>query len=661
MATQAAPHRYPDATVRFSGHGAPTNGVTGKRFALRGSEYLDLDTGYSYRNYGTVETPAWVQADLAVEQRQNRHVHYTAPIGADDDILVLDTEISDGDILGAVQPDFPRAITVTTTDADSTAVSTLTLEGLDANGDEAEEAFDLSGGSQVQDGEVAFSVITSAVLSGTSGSLRDEDQTLTPSGGPAVNEVQHVALTGFSGPVAEVQTATITNGDGPTNEVQRIKFGVANGSATDPTSGSFTLTFTTTTGAIAFDASADDVLGALIALSGISSGDVSVVKVGQGDYEVTFGGTLAATNVAQITGTGTLLVGVDSPYSVTGSTTQAGKDADTIVWTWSGQSTSALAWNADEATVQSAIDGLSNVPNPGDILVTDLGGGVLQFSFVGATLAGINVDEMTSTPTGCTVVHDTTVPGYGGDKFKLTHGGQETADSLVHPQGWYGGSDEPYSEANVKAFIEGISGFTGTVTITNLTTAGFDCEFGGALAGTNVTALSVTSGVGVTGVVTTPTAGKPAGTFTITHDGKTTGAIAQNAAAAGLQSALDGATLTDVIASGAASGPWGLSFVGAYGNSDQALVTTTPTNMTVTPLEVNKGQGDTVSIGVGTVLGLPTAVRASGLEVYKALEDSGDAAVGTVDQDNDTIDPDGAPDGSTDYDFFYHFDIPVVN
>jgi hypothetical protein len=87
--------------------------------------------------------------------------------------------------------------------------------------------------------------------------------------------------------------------------------------------------------------------------------------------------------------------------------------AGTITITFSGQTTAAIARNATAATVQAALETLSNV-NPGDIVVT--GGplpGAVTLTF-GGQYAGVNVPEITITPTGLTggtVTISTVTPG----------------------------------------------------------------------------------------------------------------------------------------------------------------------------------------------------------------------------------------------------------
>jgi len=106
------------------------------------------------------------------------------------------------------------------------------------------------------------------------------------------------------------------------NEVQTL--------TVDATAGTFTVTYAgQTTSALAFNVSGASFTTAMIALSNLASGDV-VVTGGPGDaggtvpYVLTFGGTLAATNVAQITANATLLTGGAS--TATPATSPQGSD-----------------------------------------------------------------------------------------------------------------------------------------------------------------------------------------------------------------------------------------------------------------------------------------------------------------------------------------------
>jgi hypothetical protein len=92
----------------------------------------------------------------------------------------------------------------------------------------------------------------------------------------------------------------IRTGDLGQNEIQKITI--------NATGGTFTLTYSgQTTSAIAFDASSSDVQSALEALSNLEVGDIAVTGNNGGPWTVTFTGTLAKTNVAQITCNGSNL------------------------------------------------------------------------------------------------------------------------------------------------------------------------------------------------------------------------------------------------------------------------------------------------------------------------------------------------------------------
>ena len=127
----------------------------------------------------------------------------------------------------------------------------------------------------------------------------------------------------FSAAYASVFRRDVTvslPGETAVNEVQVITL---NGS---PTGGTFTLTYSgQTTGTIAYNASAATVDTALEALSNIGVGDVAVTGSAGGPYTVTFGGALAATNVAAMTANGASLTGAtDETLNVITETASSG-------------------------------------------------------------------------------------------------------------------------------------------------------------------------------------------------------------------------------------------------------------------------------------------------------------------------------------------------
>lgn len=68
--------------------------------------------------------------------------------------------------------------------------------------------------------------------------------------------------------------------------------------------------------------------------------------------------------------------------------------------TFTGQTTGAISATASAAAVQSALEALSNLA-PGDVTVTGVSGGPYTVTFGGA-YAGVDVAQMTATPTGGT-------------------------------------------------------------------------------------------------------------------------------------------------------------------------------------------------------------------------------------------------------------------
>lgn len=75
--------------------------------------------------------------------------------------------------------------------------------------------------------------------------------------------------------------------------------------------------------------------------------------------------------------------------TVTGSPT-----GGTFTLTWSGQTTSAIDYNASSATVKAALEALSNI-GQGDVKVTGSAGGPFTVTFKG-DLSGTNVAAMTA-------------------------------------------------------------------------------------------------------------------------------------------------------------------------------------------------------------------------------------------------------------------------
>lgn len=103
-----------------------------------------------------------------------------------------------------------------------------------------------------------------------------------------------------------IATTVAGSADPAVDEVQTLTIQGA------PTGGTYTITYSgQTTSALAFDAVAATILAALEALSNLAPGDVVVTggPLHTTPVVLTFGGTLAATNVDAVTASGTSLTG----------------------------------------------------------------------------------------------------------------------------------------------------------------------------------------------------------------------------------------------------------------------------------------------------------------------------------------------------------------
>lgn len=217
--------------------------------------------------------------------------------------------------------------------------------------------------------------------------------------------------------VSSVVVNTTTQGSAGNSEVQTVDV-VASG-------GFFALTFNGfTTNPIPVGSTAAVVQTALIGLNSIGgAGGTGTVAVTQAAiaggirYTVTFGGSLANTNVSQIvptdltTGQQIFVSTVSDGHGPEIQQLQILGTNGTFTLTWEGQTTAALPFNANAAFVQTALNGLSNVNAVGGTVSVNsysvVGGQVFVVTF-GGTLANRNVAAITATTTGGTTVGITT-------------------------------------------------------------------------------------------------------------------------------------------------------------------------------------------------------------------------------------------------------------
>ena len=108
----------------------------------------------------------------------------------------------------------------------------------------------------------------------------------------------------------------------------------------------------------------------------------------------------SGTPLGEVTATGRLGPYTGDSTDEVQTVTQGGSGLISFTLTYSGQTTAAIAAAATGATVQAALEALSNIA-VGDVTVTGAAGGPYTVTF-GGTLANTDVAQMTSTPTGGT-------------------------------------------------------------------------------------------------------------------------------------------------------------------------------------------------------------------------------------------------------------------
>jgi hypothetical protein len=109
-------------------------------------------------------------ADIAEAVKLNSFAYLGAPVVADPNRLVdvLDP-VADGALTIIAQPDVPRNITITITDANDSASGTVVLVGVDAAGRALTDTFVFGGGTKVFTGTKMYATLTSATVSGVAG------------------------------------------------------------------------------------------------------------------------------------------------------------------------------------------------------------------------------------------------------------------------------------------------------------------------------------------------------------------------------------------------------------------------------------------------------------------------------------------------------------
>jgi hypothetical protein len=229
--------------------------------------------------------------------------------------------------------------------------------------------------------------------------------------GAAVDETDQpegqIGTAGVSSSLARsaAVTTAIDGGTGSDNEEQSVHV--------EGSGGTFTLTYDgETTAAIAAGALASAVEPALEALSNIGAGNVSVSGSGTfaDPYLVEFVSALGSMNLIEMTADGALLSGGSGQAIETTSHVVAIDEVQTITvdpsvtggtftLSYDGETTSAIAYNAAAATVETALEALSSIPG---VTVSGSAGGPWAVSFDTGIVAGSNLELITADETNLT-------------------------------------------------------------------------------------------------------------------------------------------------------------------------------------------------------------------------------------------------------------------
>jgi len=340
-----------------------------------------------------------------------------------------------------------------------------------------------------------------------------------------------------------LEITTTIAGSAGTNAVQQFAIPIS-------AAGTFAITFgDQTTTAIAVGANAATVLAALEALSNIGTGDVGVTNVISSDgndnlYLVTFQNALANTPVAQ------LIVDLTSTKPLI-RTTQQGSTTGTVQ-----NEKQTIDFTGSSGVFTLTLDGQTtgNLQNPG--LLVDY-----SATIASALMALSNVERVSVT------------------KLTVDHA-----------------ADDSFSVNSQRYEIEFIS-YDGSAGQSQLTASTYASSGDGnhRIPITNTAGIAAVNEVQKIAIQGTATGG----TFTLTYAGQTTSAIAYNASAATVDTALEALSnigVGDVNVTGPSGGPWLVEFTGALAGGDRAQITATSSltgsaasNVTVTTTTASSG------------------------------------------------------------------------
>lgn len=325
----------------------------------------------------------------------------------------------------------------------------------------------------------------------------------------------------------------------------------------------------------------------------------------------------------------------------------------TFTLTYSGQTTGAIAYNASAATVQTALEGLSNIA-VGDVTVTDNSGGGWLVEFTG-TLAGDDVALITGNGASLTgqtgyITHNTTTQGSTGSNevqvwtLEYLQPSSNAYSADLFTENSEDGTLELYrltvssniafapTAAQVRAMLEHQYG-TGNVSVTRTltsTVATYTITWQGDYAGVDIASSSFdflpeyteaddywTIGTSTTteGSATpvdeiqtftinhTPTGG----TFTLTYSGQTTSALNYNATAAEVETALEALSNITAVAVTKSGPVYTITFTDPGDQNIEQLTSTSSLTGSRVNVVVEQEASEAIASKVGVSLsGAPT-------------------------------------------------------
>jgi hypothetical protein len=175
-----------------------------------------METTLSTEEFNRVPT-AEEKAFLQKNQGGIQSLFMGVPILADVDRIVASADWADGALTVAAQPDVPRNITATLTDADDSVAGVLTIVGKDIRGRTITEVMTVDTGTgKAFVGTKIFASVTSCTISGSSGEEAGVDLITvgvgnvigTPMDLTATATVHHVYLGGV-----RIASPTVTTGE----------------------------------------------------------------------------------------------------------------------------------------------------------------------------------------------------------------------------------------------------------------------------------------------------------------------------------------------------------------------------------------------------------------------------------------------------------------